>query len=468
MSNPLIDQAGLPAFSLIRPEHVEPAVDARLAACRERIAQLTGEVAVPTWETVIEPLEEMDDTLSRTWSPVGHLNSVLNSDELRAAYNACLPKLSDYGTEVGQNEDLFRAYQAVAAQEHLDQAQRKLLDNALRDFHLSGVDLPADQKARYKAISQETVAAHQQVFRERAGCHQRLEQADRGSGRCSRVCPSRRWVWRARMPRNRRQDGWLFTLDMPSYIPVMTYADNRELRFEMYEAFGTRASDQGPHAGQWDNSENMERILALRHELAQLLGFANYAERSLATKMARSPDDVLAFLNDLAERSVDAGAPRTGRAGGVRPRAAWRRPDWNPGMSPTTPKSCASIATRSARRNCGPTSRSRVSCPGLFGVVERLFGVRIQEVRGLRDLSPGRALLRDPRRRFRGAARSVLSRPLRPPEQARRGLDGCLHQPDAHHPLRSDPGRLSGLQLHPAGRRQALAADPSGGRDALP
>ena len=304
MSNPLLDQAGLPAFARIAPEHVEPALDERLAACRAEIARLTSEVAVPTWETFIEPLEEMDDTLNRTWSPVSHLNGVLNSDALRAAYNACLPKLSDYGTEVGQNEDLFRGYQAVAAQEHLDPTQRKLVENALRDFHLSGVDLPSEKKARYKAISQElsqlTSKYSENLLDATNAWSKLITDVTRLTG-----LPESALGLARQAAEQRGQEGWLLTLDMPSYIPVMTYADDRELRFEVYQAFATRASDQGPHAGQWDNSENLERILALRHEVAQLLGFANYAERSLATKMARSPEDVLAFLNDLAERSVD-------------------------------------------------------------------------------------------------------------------------------------------------------------------
>ncbi len=155
MDNPLLETDGLPSFSRIAPEQVEPAVDQLLAACRARIEQLTSRTDVPTWDSFVEPLEEIDDRLSRAWSPVGHLNSVMNSDELRVAYNACLPKLSEYGTEVGQNQALFEGYRAVANQEHLDAAQRKLLENALRDFHLSGVDLPNDKKERYKEISQE-------------------------------------------------------------------------------------------------------------------------------------------------------------------------------------------------------------------------------------------------------------------------------------------------------------------------
>jgi oligopeptidase A len=304
MPNPLLDMSGLPAFSRILPEHVEPALDAVLSDCRARIAALTASVDVPTWEGFVEPLEELDDQLSRTWSPVGHLNGVMNSDALRSAHNACLPKLSAYAAEVGQNADLFQGYQAVAAQEHLDPTQRKLLSNALRDFHLSGVDLPADKQARYKDISQElstlTSKFAENVLDATNAWSMRIDDEAKLAG-----LPESAKDLARQTAEQRGEPGWLLTLDFPSYQPVMTYADDRELRRKVYEAYGTRASDQGPHAGRWDNSEVMERILALRHELAQLLGFGNYAERSLATKMAKEPAQVIAFLDDLALRSVD-------------------------------------------------------------------------------------------------------------------------------------------------------------------
>ncbi|AUB81469.1 oligopeptidase A [Candidatus Thiodictyon syntrophicum] len=386
MSNPLLDQAGLPAFARILPEHVEPALDARLAACRAEIARLTGAPGVPTWESFVEPLEESDDTLSRTWSPVGHLNAVMNSEALRAAYNACLPKLSDYGTEVGQNEDLFRAYQAVAAQEHLDATQRKLLDNALRDFHLSGVDLPADRKARYKAISQELsqlTAKYSENLLDATNAWSKLvTDPSRLAG-----LPESALGLARQSAQQRGQDGWLLTLDMPSYIPVMTYADDRDLRFEVYQAFGTRASDQGPHAGQWDNGDLMERILALRHELAQLLGFANYAERSLATKMARSPDQVLAFLNDLAQRSVTQarGELEEVRAFALEHHGQGQLEPWDLGYYSEKLRVHRYQISQEELRPYFPVSRV---LSGLFGVAQRLFGVDIEEAQGFETYHP--------------------------------------------------------------------------------
>ena len=381
MTNPLLETTGLPAFSRIRPEQIEPAIDACLADCRAEIARLTREVSVPTWETFVEPLDEVDDRLNRVWSPVGHLNGVLNSDALRASYNACLPKLSDYGTEVGQNEELFRGYQAVAAQEHLNPAQRKLLENVLRDFHLSGVDLPTDKKARFKAISQElsqlTTKYSENLLDATNAWSKRIEDEAELAG-----LPDSALALARQNAEHRGQDGWLFTLDLPSYMPVMTYADNRDLRFELYEAFGTRASDQGPHAGQWDNGEIMERILALRHELAQLLGFATYAQRSLATKMARSPKDVLDFLHDLAQHSVGQARRELAEleAFAREQHGVDRLEPWDIGYYSEKLRLHRYRISQEELRPYFPISRV---LSGLFGVVERLFGVRIQEVTGL-------------------------------------------------------------------------------------
>jgi oligopeptidase A len=386
MTNPLLENPGLPAFTRIRPEHVEPAIDTCLADCRAEIARLTAEIDVPTWESFVEPLDEIDDRLSRAWSPVGHLNGVLNSDTLRAAYNACLPKLSDYGTEVGQNEELFRGYQAVASQEHLNPAQRKLLENTLRDFHLSGVDLPPEKKARYKAISQElsqlTTKYAENVLDATNAWSLLIEDAGRLAG-----LPDSALDLARQNAEQRGKTGWLFTLDLPSYMPVMTYADDRALRFELYQAYGTRASDQGPHAGQWDNGEVMEKILALRHELAQLLGFAHYAERSLATKMAPSPAAVLGFLADLADRSVGQARRELAELESFAQThhgIAHLEP-WDVGYYAEKLRLHRYQISQEELRPYFPISRVLA---GLFGVAERLFGVLIQEAQGVETYHP--------------------------------------------------------------------------------
>ncbi len=386
MDNPLLSLSGLPPFSRIRPEHVEPAIDHLLADCRARIAELTGPDQLPTWETFIEPLDLADDRLSRAWSPVGHLNGVMNSEALRAAYNACLPKLTDYGTEVGQNEALFRAYQTVAAQEHLDSAQRKLLKNALRDFHLSGVDLPTEKKARYKeislALSQLSSRFSDNLLDATNAWSKHITDEAKLAG-----LPSSARALAAQTAQQRGLSGFLLTLDLPSYLPVITYADDRGLRREVYEAFGTRASDQGPYAGQWDNGEVMEQILALRHELARLLGFSDYAERSLATKMARSSDEVLAFVGDLAERSVPKARAELAEV------TAFARE--HHGVEAIEPWDLAYFSEKLrvhryaiSQEDLRPYFPLPRVVSGLFAIVERLFDIRIQEVTGIDTWHP--------------------------------------------------------------------------------
>jgi oligopeptidase A len=386
MDNPLFDLTGLPPFSRIRPEHVEPAIDQLLAECRARIAELTQRPEVPTWGSFVEPLEELDDRLSRAWSPVGHLNSVMNSDELRQAYNACLPKLSDYGTEVGQNRALFEGYRAVAAEEHLNGAQRKLLDNALRDFHLSGVDLPADQKERYKAISQELSQLTSKYEENVLDATNAWSKLITDEGAAAGLPESAKALAR-HTAEQRGEQGWMLTLDFPSYLPVMSYADDRELRREVYQAYSTRASDQGPHAGQWDNTEVMERILSLRHELAELLGFSSYAERSLATKMARTPSEVMNFLNDLAERSVGQAQKELAELTGFA--RAHHQVDelepWDIGYYSEKLRQHRYAITQEDLRPYFPLPRVLA---GMFSVVERLFNIRIEEVRGVKTWHP--------------------------------------------------------------------------------
>ncbi len=306
MTNPLLDMAGLPPFSQIKPEHVEPAIDEVLAECRQATADLLAATDDYTWDNLVQPLEELEERLSRIWSPVSHMNSVVDTEELRNAYNACLPKLSEYSTEMGQNPQLCAAFKHIAngpEYKALSKAQKKIIDNALRDFRLSGIDLPADKQARYGEIMQQ-LSALTSKFGENLldatnAWHINITDEARLAGLPDSAKAAARQV-----AEREGQEGWTFNLEFPSYLPVMTYADDRELRRELYTAYATRASDQGPHAGQWDNTPVMAEILQLRHELAQLLGFANYAERSLATKMATSTDQVLEFLNDLAKRSL--------------------------------------------------------------------------------------------------------------------------------------------------------------------
>lgn len=306
MSNPLLVKiSGLPPFSQIQPEHIVPALDQVLAENRAHIDQLIHTAQPPTWDNFVQPLNELNDRLSRLWSPIGHLHSVADSEPLREVYNQCLPKLSDYRSEIGHNQNLFKGYQTIAASPALatlHPAQQKVIQNELRDFHLSGIDLPPEKKARYKEIQQQLSKLGSQfsenVLDATHGWKKHITDESLLAG-----LPDTAKALAKQQAEQEHLEGWLFTLDLPSYLPVINYADHRELRHEMYVAYFTRASDQGPQAGKWDNSAVMQEILALRYELATLLGFANYAEYSLSTKMAKTPQQVFDFLYDLANRS---------------------------------------------------------------------------------------------------------------------------------------------------------------------
>ncbi len=387
--NPLLGLTGLPPFSRITPDHVEPALDTLLADCRATVARVLGENTTYTWANLVQPIEDVEDRLSRAWSPVSHMNSVINSEALRAAYNACLPKLSEYGTEMGQNEALYQAYKQLADGPEcvrLDTAQRKIIDNALRDFRLSGVALPLVQRERYKALMQE-LSSLQAKFEENlldATNAWKLQITDQQR---LRGLPDNATALARQTAEREGLEGWVFNLEYPSYYPVLTYADDRELRRELYTAYVTRASDEGPHAGQWDNGPTMERILALRHEAAQLLGFANYAERSLATKMAQSTDQVMRFLTDLADRSrpkaiadLDELHRFAREQHGVLELESWDIPYYSEKLRQHT-----YAISQEELKPYFPETRV---LPGMFAVVNRLYGLNITAEQGVDSWHP--------------------------------------------------------------------------------
>ena len=427
MDNPLLELEGLPPFSRVKPEHAEPAIDRLLAQSREQIDALLRQPPPFSWRNLIEPLELIDDRIGRSWSPVSHMNSVVNNPALRDAYNACLPKLSDFATEMGQNEQLCAAYKAVAdGGEHLDSAQRKLLENALLDFHLSGVDLPPAEKDRFKQISQElsrlTSKFEENLLDATNAWHKLINDADDLSG-----LPQSALDLARQTAEQRGEAGWMLTLEFPSYLPVMTYADDRKLRYEVYRAFATRASDQGPQAGQWDNGEIMEEILALRHEQAQLLGFSDFAERSLARKMARSSDQVLDFLNDLARRShaqarkelaeLEAFARSRYGAGDLQA--------WDIGYYSEKLRQERYAITQEELRPYFPETRV---LPGMFAVVERLYGIEIRQVDGVDSWHPDVRFfeIRDQHGELRG--QFYLDMYARPHKRGGAWMDGCINR----------------------------------------
>lgn len=305
--NPLLVKSTLPAFDHIQPEHMLPALNQVLAENRKALLEiLNTELGRINWDKIIVPLDELNDQLDRVWSPIRHLNSVMDNAETRQAYDLCLAAITNYQTELGQNQQLQRLILELRSSAdgngHLDHAQIKALDDALLGFKLNGVALPETEKARFKEI-QEQLSALNSAFEKNVldatlAWHYTSQSPDTLKG-----LPESAMQMAQQAAHAREQSGYLLSLQAPSYIAAMTYLDNRELRQAVYTAYNTRASDQGPHAGQWDNSQNIEQILKLRHKGAQLLGFANYAEQSLATKMAGNPQQVLDFLYELAAKA---------------------------------------------------------------------------------------------------------------------------------------------------------------------
>jgi oligopeptidase A len=304
MNNPLLEITGLPSFKEIKAAHIEPAIDQLLSENKNTVESLLSATNNYSWDNLLQKLEDMDDKLNQAWSPASHLHSVADNDELREAYNVCLSKLSDYSTEMGQNENLFHAYESISNSndfKKLNAAQKKIIKNALRDFRLSGIDLNKEAKERYKTIQQK-LSKLQTKFEENLldathAWEKHITDKKQLSG-----LPESAIALAEQTAKNKDKEGWLFTLDFPSYMPVMQYADDTELRKEFYQAYVTRASDQSSNKD-WDNSDVMLEILKYRTEKAKLLGFESYAHYSLATKMAEDPKEVLNFLNDLAERT---------------------------------------------------------------------------------------------------------------------------------------------------------------------
>ena len=303
MTNPLLDFSSLPRFGAIRPEHVGDAVDRLIASGRATIERLAALDQAPTWESFVEPLDDANEKLARAWAQVGHLNAVVNTPQLRDAYNAALPKVTQYFAEQGQDQRLHAGFKALAASPAFagySRSRRRHVENELRDFRLGGAELPPPEKARFLEIQEELakLAARFQDNVLDATNDFALVVTDptEVAGIPEDVLATARAA-----AQKEGREGWKLTLHMPCYLPVMQYADHGGLRERMYRAYVTRASEFGK--AEWDNTANIERILALRGEAARLLGYATFAEVSLATKMAASPREVLDFLEDLARRA---------------------------------------------------------------------------------------------------------------------------------------------------------------------
>ncbi|KVT62371.1 M3 family metallopeptidase [Burkholderia ubonensis] len=382
-TNPLLDFSGLPRFGEIRPEHVTPALDTLLADANRAVDAASASATPATWADVVEAVERATEPLGRAWGVVGHLNAVADTPELRAAYGENLPRVTEFWSSVGQNLALYEKYKAIAASAEyatLSVERKKILDNALRDFRLSGAELPEDQKPRFAEL-QEQQAALSKAFSDHvldatnAYAYVAQDEAELAGLPGDAIEAAREAAQKD------GKDGWKFTLHFPSYFPVLQYADNRALRETLYRAYATRASELGPQYGggnaEWDNTAIVADELKLRHEEAQMLGYRNFAEVSLAPKMAESPQQVVAFLEDLATRA--------------RPHADQ---DWDElrafaakelGLAELAPWDVA-YAAEKLRQQRYAFSENEVKqyfpepavLKGLFTVTETLFGVRIK------------------------------------------------------------------------------------------
>jgi oligopeptidase A len=304
MINPLLESGKLPAFSQITPSIIQPAINQLIAHNRVCIADLAGQEK-PDWGNLIKPMELMNDRLEKAWSPVRHMNSVKSSPELRDAYNSCLPLLSEYATEISQNRELFESYNQIADSTEFDDftpSQQKTITDALLHFRLGGVELEGDDRVRYQQLQLE-LSELQSLFENNLldstqAWEYRFEDESELTG-----LPDYAIALLRQLAEQKELPGYRVTLDMPCYLAVITYSDNRTLRQAIFEGYVTRASDQARTVKIWDNAPIMQDIVAKRQEKAKLLGFSNYAEYSLQTKMANSVLEVQEFLNDLAMRS---------------------------------------------------------------------------------------------------------------------------------------------------------------------
>ena len=379
MQNALLEEHQLPPFNEIALEAIKPAIQARidhiwtvLNTQLEKIA--AGEA--PTWDNLVAPYEEASDLLSQSWSPVSHLNGVKNSDELREVYTECIQLLTEFSTAIDQHEPLYRACQQLAdsnAYNDLSQAQQAVLNQSLRDFRLAGVALPEAEKARYAEIQQSLSELANQfsnnVLDATQAWHLQFDTAEPLAG-----LPKSALLGAEQAAKQKGLDGYAVTLDMPSYIAVMTYADDRALREQVYTAYATRASD-----GDWDNTQLIDETLALRHELAVLLGFENYAELSLATKMANKPQQVIDFLYELADKSLPAAQQDLAQLEafakekhGIDSLQAWDTTYY----SELLKQQDYAVAQEELR----PYFPAETVINGMFAVVNKLFGITVEPV----------------------------------------------------------------------------------------
>ena len=386
--NPLLADGELPAFSAITPDQVLPAIEAVLADYQLQVERLTADPGARSFDTLIAPLERLEERLGRSFAPVSHLHGVKDSPELREAYSAALERITEHGSLLGQNRALFEAVQAVRdwpGFASLDRARQTLVEDKLRGFRLAGVALPEPARTRFREI-QNQLSKVQTEFEEAV-----LDATDAWTrpvlaSELAGLSESSRSML-ANAARDKQHEGWLATLKGPVVQAILTFADDRALRETIYTAYNTRASDQGPHAHAHDNTARIVEILALRHEAAQLLGFPSSADLSLVDKMAASPARVLGFLRDLAakakpvaERELKALAEFAASRLGIA--------DLQPWDIAYSSEKLREQRYDFSEEDIKPYFPLPQVMAGLFAITERVFGVRLVERRGVDTWHP--------------------------------------------------------------------------------
>lgn len=394
-TNPLLSIEGLPRFNAFHVEHIKPAVDTLLKENLATVDALVNMTETPTWQNFVEPLEALSNRLERVWGPVSHLDAVKNNDAWHEAYNECLAPITDYYAQMGQNKGLFDKFETLAkSEEYKDYslAQKKVVENALRDFRLSGIDLPPEKQQEYKTISQKLSQLSSQfsnnVLKSTQAWSKHISDESDLSGLPETSMGLLKQLAQQRSEKDGKDySGWMVTLDFPSYLAVMTYADNRSLREEVYRAFATRASELADDP-QYDNSALIREILALRHQKSQLLGFEHFGELSLATKMAESSEQVTGFIRDLAKQSKQQAEVELAKlkifAEELDPNLADFQP-WDVSYYSEKYKNETLSLSQEALRPYFPVE---TVLKGLFEITETLFGVKVQLKEGVETWHP--------------------------------------------------------------------------------
>jgi oligopeptidase A len=379
--NPLLQKTVLPKFDKIRPEHFKPAIEKIIKENRAVIKKILAQKKY-TWSNLLEPLENANERLGFVWSAIGHLNSVVATKEVRTAYEKCLPLVTEYFIEISQNSKLYNALDSIAKSKqynNLDSVQKRIIAIELRDFRLAGVDLPLKEKQIFMKKTQRLSELGNKFGNNVLDATQ--EWSICLNKKQTKGLPEHALALGRANAAKKNKDGWCYSLDAPSYQALMTFADLRALRKKVYVAFVTRASDIGPGEGKWDNSKTMQEILKIRRKLSGLVGFNNYAQYSLATKMAKDTDQVMDFLNDLAMRTLPNGKKEAAelkkfaQKHGVKKLEPWDVAYYSEKLKQEKFKL--------SQEELRPYFPDTQVLKGMFKVAHRLFGITLKEKKGV-------------------------------------------------------------------------------------